>query len=412
MDLLIVPVPMFSKDVAVEAYLFRYQESDDILEPGCRLSRLDGVMNSPPLHMLKFVSLDTFTLGKPVFVPVTNYMLLADLHRQCAQKPEQIVFLLDDTVNTGEEYIESIRRLKGLGYRFGIQKLTKIEPYAEVLQLCDYILYDHRNIDEREQQILRILAGRDYKHLKSVYTHIMTKEMFEIVAKHAPGWYEGRFYRTPLTKGSSAKVSPLDVNLINLSNEVRSTDFEFAKIAQIISKDTALSIALLKLVNSAYFGAKHKISSINQAVAMLGQNEIRKWITTAVSRLLGADKPSEVTRLSLLRARFAEVLAPRFGLAEEAESLFLMGLFSVVDAVLNVPMDEALKLVHVSDKIYAALVDRTGDYFAIYDFMLQYEAANWSVISRILLLNNIPTSDIYDCYIDSLKWYHDIVTEA
>jgi EAL and modified HD-GYP domain-containing signal transduction protein len=362
--------------------------------------------------MLKFVSLDTFTLGKPVFVPVTNYMLLADLHAQCSQKPEQVVFLLDDTVNTGEEYLESIKRLTGLGYRFAIQKLTNIEPYAQILPLCDYILFDHRNIDEREQQILRILVGRDYKHLKAVYTHIMTKEMFEIVSKHAPGWYEGRFYRTPLTKGSAAKVSPLDVNLINLSNEVRGNDFEFTKVAQIISKDTALSIALLKLVNSAYFGARHKISSINQAVAMLGQNEIRKWITTAVSRLLGADKPGEVTRISLLRARFAEVLAPKFGLDGESESLFLMGLFSVLDAVLDIPMDEALKLVHVSDKIYSALVERSGDYFPIYDFMLQYEAANWSVISRILLLNNIPVDDIYDCYVDSLKWYRDIVTEG
>jgi EAL and modified HD-GYP domain-containing signal transduction protein len=145
---------------------------------------------------------------------------------------------------------------------------------------------------------------------------------------------------------------------------------------------------------------------------MLGQNEIRKWITTAVSRLLGADKPSEVTRISLLRARFAEVLAPKFGLEAESESLFLMGLFSVLDAVLDIPMDEALKLVHVSDKIYSALVDRTGDFFPIYDFLLQYEAANWSVISRILLLNNIPVGDIYNCYVDSLKWYRDIVTEG
>ncbi len=411
MDLLIVPVPIFSKDMAVEAYIFRYQDGNEILEPGRSLSRFDSAMNSPPLEMLKSVSLEILTLGKPIFVPIDNYMLLSDLSRQCTQPPEQVVFLLDDTVNTGDEYIESIKRLKALKFRFAIRRLPRIDPYMDILPLCDFIFFDHRNIDERDQQILRLLAARDFKHLKAVYTHIMTKEMFEIVSKHAPGWYEGRFYRVPLTKGA-VSVSPLDVNLIHLSNEVRSPDFEFTKVAGIISKDTALSIALLKLVNSAYFGSRRKVASISQAVALLGQNEIRKWITTAVARLLGADKPGEVTRLSLLRARFAETLAPLFKLEAEAESLFLMGLFSVIDAVLDIPMSEALKIVQVSDDIQSALVDKKGKYFPVYEFILQYEAANWNVISRVLVVNGIRTSAIYDCYINSLTWYRDILTDA
>ncbi len=411
MNLLIVPVPIFSKDIAVEAYMFRYQDGNEILEPSRPKSRFDSIMNSSPLEMLRTVPLSVFTMGKPIFVPINNYMLLSDLHRQNSHPPEQVVFLLDGDVNTGDEYIEKMNHLIGLGYRFALRKINKVEPYAKILPLCSYIFFDHRIIDEREQQILRLLTARDFKHLKAVYTHIMNKEMFEIVSKHAPGWYEGRFYRVPLTKGA-VNVSPLDVNLINLSNEVRSADFEFSKVAGIISKDTALSIALLKLVNSAYFGSRRKVASIGQAVALLGQNEIRKWITTAVARLLGADKPSEVTRLSLLRARFAETLAPFFKLEAESESLFLMGLFSVIDAVLDIPMSEALKIVQVSDDIQAALVDKQGKYFPVYDFILQYESANWNVISRVLVLNGIPTSAIYDCYIKSLIWYRDILTDS
>jgi EAL and modified HD-GYP domain-containing signal transduction protein len=145
---------------------------------------------------------------------------------------------------------------------------------------------------------------------------------------------------------------------------------------------------------------------------MLGQTEIRKWITTAVSRLLGAEKPGEVTRLSLIRARFAEELAIRFGMEKESQSLFLMGLFSVLDAILDKPIDEALDMVQVSEDIREALVNRTGKYSMIFQFMLEYEAANWNVVSRLLILNDLETEDIYSAYVNAMVWYNDIISDA
>ncbi|MCL2034805.1 MAG: HDOD domain-containing protein [Oscillospiraceae bacterium] len=410
MDLLIVPVPIFDKDQKVEAYMFRYQDGNEILDTNRGPARLDGVMTSAPLDMLNTVGIDTFTMGKPIFVPVTNYMLLANLDRQCSQPPQEVVFLLDNTVKTEPEYIAGIERLKELGFRFAISKITEIEPYAEILSLCDFAFFDHRIINEREQQILRLLIARDYKHITAIYSHIMTKELFEVVAKNAPGLYEGRFYRTPLTKGSKG-VSPLQVNLIDLLNKVRSDDFEFSEVATTIAKDPALSVALLKLVNSAYFGSRNRIASINQAVTMLGQQETRKWITTAVAKLLGSDKPSEITRVSLIRAKFSENLAVLFKMQKEAESLFLTGLFSVLDAILDKPMAEALEMVHVSDLIYEALVDEKGDYYPVYHFMRLYESAMWNSLSRIMILNSIKASDVYDCYLSALCWYRDILTD-
>lgn len=411
MDLLIVPVPIFSKDIAVEAYMFRYHSGNDILESRRGGGRFDGVMNSAPLQMLNTVDIDTFTMGKPLFVPVTSYMMLADLDRQCSQPPEKVVFLMDSSMKTDAEYLENIKRLKELGYRFAIQKIDAIDGYEPLLALCDFIFFDHRVADVREQQILRLLALRDYKHLQHVYSHITTMDLFKDIADKAPGWYEGRFYRTPLTK-KSTKVSPLQINLINLLNVVRDEDFEFANVSTIIAKDPALSVALLRLVNSAYFGPRQKISSIAQAVTMLGQKEIRKWITTAVSKLLGSEKPSEVSRVSLIRARFAENLAVKFGMTAESESLFLTGLFSVLDAMLEMPMADALKLVHVSDEISDALVNKSGKFYPVYEFIQMYEAANWNGISRALILNNLSPADIYDAYLDALCWYRSILTDT
>ena len=148
-------------------------------------------------------------------------------------------------------------------------------------------------------------------------------------------FYEGPFYRIPITKGET-EVAPLKINYLSLLNVVNAPDYDLTKAADIISRDTALVISLLEIVNR--MSRNSKITSIRHAAAMLGQKELKKWITTAVAKELCSDKPNEITRLSLLRAKFAENLAPSYGLALKSDELFLMGLFSVLDIILSKPM--------------------------------------------------------------------------
>jgi EAL and modified HD-GYP domain-containing signal transduction protein len=411
MDLLIVPVPLFNEDIAVEAYYFRHRKGNDLLE-GTGTSFLDGAMLSPPLEMLNLVSMEALTMGKPIFVPVTKYMLLGRLEAQSHQPADKIIFLIDcSEIVDPEPYFENIDYLKTLGYRFGLQKISDIEKMSPLLDRCDFVFNDNRVFDHMNEVKIRITIMHKFKHITCVFTHINNMELFRELKGRYKGLFEGHFYRTPLTKGKQ-EVSPLQVNLINLLNKVRDENFEFDEISEIIQKDPMLTVSLLRLVNSAYFALKEKVKTINQAVVMLGQTEIRKWITTAVARLLGAEKPDEVTRLSLIRARFAEELAIKFDMVKESQSLFLMGLFSVLDAILDRPMEEALDMVQVSEDIREALVDRTGKYSTIFQFILEYEAANWNVVSRLLILNDLETEDIYGAYVNAMIWYNDIISDT
>ncbi|MDE7224175.1 MAG: HDOD domain-containing protein, partial [Acetatifactor sp.] len=176
--------------------------------------------------------------------------------------------------------------------------------------------------------------------------------------------------------------------------------------ADIIGRDTALTISLLRMVNRMAINSE--ITSIRHATAMLGQKELKKWITTAVVGELCTDKPNEITRLSLLRARFAENLAKSFGMANQASELFLMGLFSVLDAILDKPMEEALDMVHLSKQIRDVLLEGKGELFKVYDFILQYENANWQEVSRQMILENIDMPTLYDAYIQTLVWYRKL----
>ncbi len=141
---------------------------------------------------------------------------------------------------------------------------------------------------------------------------------------------------------------------------------------------------------------------------MLGQKELRKWITTAITKELCADKPNEVSRLSLLRARFAEELAPLFEMAGQSQELFLMGLFSIIDLILEKPMSEALDMMNVSKNIREALVDHKGQYYKILCFLEAYEAGNWQEVSRMMVIDNVAMDDVYKAYIGTLEWYRDL----
>jgi EAL and modified HD-GYP domain-containing signal transduction protein len=163
---------------------------------------------------------------------------------------------------------------------------------------------------------------------------------------------------------------------------------------------------MLKMVNR--MARNSEITTLRHAAAMLGQKELKRWINTAVAHELYADKPNEITRLSLIRAKFAENLAAAFGLGAKAPELFLMGLFSVLDVILDRPMAEALQIIKVSNEIGEALINNKGKLAPVLSFVKQYEAANWQEISRLMIVDSIEMDVINDAYLMTLQWYKEL----
>ena len=409
MDLLVVGVPLFDKKMAVSAYSFHYQEGNFLLHSNASEREFDGAMLSPLLETLNSVGTDAFTMGLPIFVPINNLMLMANLAGQCKVSPENVVFIMQGDIKPEEPYLSTVESLKGMGFRFALKNIERVDQYAPLVPLCDYIFFSHKQMHRKEMQLMFALTMRDCKHIKIIMSDIDTMAEFNDLKAQGPSLFEGRFYRVPLTKGSH-KVSPLKFNLIKLLNLVRDENFDFGEVASVVQRDTALTVNLMKMINSPYIGLKQKVSSINHAVAMLGQVEVTKWVTTAVSKLLGSDRPDELSRLSLIRARFAENLAPKFGLQNKHESLFLLGLFSVLDIILETPMEEALSMVQVSDEIKAALLQGEGDFGNVLRFIQEYEAAEFTAVSRALIINSLDPADIYEAYTNALAWYRGVIS--
>ena len=404
--MLVATIPLFDENMTVQAYSLYVQSKNFLLNPSLLgTGRNDGAFHIPGLDIIRAVGVDAVAADKEVFVEINNISVFTDIEVQCEAAHDRIVLLMDNTIKPDEMYINRLKALKESGFKLAIRKLPVVsfEPYREILLLMDYILLDHKKIDITKA---RIYFSKIYPNIKLCAGNIKTKEIFEgLKAEGGYHFYEGEFFRMPVTQGQ-AEVSPLKVNYIELLNLVNDEDFELTKAADVIGRDTALVISLLKMVNR--MAVNSEITSIRHAAAMLGQKELKKWINTAVTNELCADKPNEITRVSLLRAKFAENLAPIFEMAINSSELFLMGLFSVLDLILDKPMAEALDMVKVSKDIRSALVDKEGKFAPVLDFVTKYEAADWQEVSRQMLLQNIDMNRVYEAYTDSLKWYRDL----
>lgn len=404
--MLITLVPMFDENLTVSAYSLFTQKKNHLLNPSLQgTGQNDGEARIAGLELLESVGINTLCDEKEIFVAVSNISVFSDIQNQCTAPHNRIILLIDSKILPQEMYINRLKELKALGYKLAIRRLEvqNFEEYKEVLLLMDYILLNHKKINIEKA---KIYFSNLYPRIKLCAVNIETKEIYDqLKSDGGYQFYEGEFFRMPITHGDN-EVSPLKINYIDLLNIVNDDNFDLGRAASVIGRDTALVISLLKIVNT--MARNSEITSIQHAAAMLGQKELKKWINAAVTRELCADRPNEIMRLSLLRAKFAEHLAAVFEISVKSDELFLMGLFSVLDLILDKTMAEALETVKVSKGIRDALISNKGDLAIVLEFVIQYESANWQEVSRLMILKNITVDQVCEAYVQSLQWYRDL----
>ena len=400
-------IPLFDDKMTVCAYSVFARKENLFLNPELMAgARFDGAGTVHELEVVSSMGVSTLTGGKEVFVPINQFSLFAEISLQCTVPANKVVLLMDNSIQPTEEFIRRVKELKEQGYKMAIRKLpiSSFEPYKEIIAKCDYILLDHVKIDISKA---KIYFKKQYPAIKLCAVNVDTQEQYdELIKDGGYDLYEGRFFRMPITN-TETDVSPLKVNYIELLNVVNAPDFDLTDAADVIGKDPALVISLLEIVNRMALNSE--ITSIRHAAAMLGQKELKRWINTAVTKELCADKPSELIRLVMIRAKFAENLAPEFGMAMQAPELFIMGLFSALDRILEKTMDEALKMVQVSRNVKDALLEGKGDFAPVLEFVKYYEDADWTEVSRLLVLSKMDMDKIYEAYLGALRWYRDLI---
>jgi EAL and modified HD-GYP domain-containing signal transduction protein len=254
-----------------------------------------------------------------------------------------------------EELVRSLRELKGQGYRLALDGFDAESDAASVLDLFDVVKLNVLELghDGLTDAMAR-LAGQPCKVLAH---RVATHPDHEFCVGLGCDLFQGYFFCQPAVVGTRS-ISANRLALLQVVAALQRSDVELSDVEQLIARDVALSFRMLRYVNSAFFGVRSEVRSIGHALALLGLDNARRWATLSVLASVD-DKPTELTLTALTRARFCELAGEELGLPGGAE-LFTLGLFSVIDALMDTPMQDVVASLPLADDMREALVHRRG----------------------------------------------------
>lgn len=400
MEHFIARQPIFDQKGKVYAYelLFRsglhnYFDADDQDQAAASV-----IANSSLLF-----GLNEMSGGSKVFINCTRKVLVEDF--MTILPKEQAVVEVLEHVTPDAEVIEACRRLKKQGYILALDDFVYHDNFEPLLELADIIKVDFLESPPDEQERLaKMMIPRGIRMLaEKVETH----EVYEEAKQMGYQLFQGYFFSKPVIV-SRKDIPTNKIQFLRILKDIHAEDVEFKKLAETIQSEVSLSYKLLKLINSAAFALRHKVTNILQALSLLGIREIRSWISLLSISSMADDKPAELVVSSLVRAKFCEQLAEPCGLVGRKSDMFLMGLFSLLDVIMSRPIDEILQEITIEEDILEALTGESGTMRSVLELIFAIEKGEWEKVSELAESLAIDEQPLNEAYMDAIKWAHEI----
>ena len=351
--------------------------------------------------MLEF-GLKKLVSDKKAFINFTEQNLLSRAPKLLP--PENVVVEILENVQPTPEIVEAVRELKAEGYKIALDDFVLLPGYEPLIEMADIIKVDFRiTTDPEERQKLREILP---SHVRLLAEKIETEEEFHQAMAFGYVLFQGYFFCKPAILHQK-KLTSNALSRMRLLKEINRQNVDFASMTNVISSDTNLVHKLLTYINSAGIGLVNHVSNLKQATVLLGASGVKRWVTLISLQTFSEDKPPELFTLSLLRAKFCELIAgelKRPGLTQDAG--FLIGMFSLLDVLLMLPMEEVLKEVALADDLNAALLGEDNDLRRILDLVIAYEKGDWDKVIACCEREHIPVDHLKPKYDAVLEWYN------
>jgi c-di-GMP-related signal transduction protein len=346
--------------------------------------------------------LDDFLGDKPGFI---NFTLDTLLKKYPSMLPkEQVVIEILETVQPGKRLLAECQYLKENGYVLALDDYIHQPVWRHFYPFIDIIKIDFRSTStDTMNDVKRAIA--DFPHIKLLAEKVETNEEFQMAMDMGFCYFQGYFFSKPEMMQSKA-LSPAQMTLAELLYETSKSDMDLNKITEVFQRDVHLSYKLLRYSNSAVFKRRAEIETIKQALVVLGQAELKKFLSLLFTAQISSDKPAELMRMSMTRARFAEGLAKIHGKVDTAKA-FLTGLMSLMDAILDEPIESVMSKLPLAKEIKDALIDKTGvlaEYIKLIQF---YETAQWQEANQAITALQLPNDKVPDAYHTAVQWANE-----
>lgn len=370
--------------------------------PGRLLGQVSGEQATASLLSSAFLAGDIEVISNKrlCFINFTQDLLENDLPFNFPK--EKIVVEVLEDVEPTPKVLSVCRALKSHGYTLALDDFVYDRKFEPLLELVKIIKIDIRLTPLNT--LVRTLNLLKRHPVKLLAERVETAEEFALANHMGFSYFQGYFFSKPERIGIT-EIPSIKINLLRLLAEVTKKDIEIERLRDIITTDVAITYKLLRFLNSAYFYLLQEIKSVRHAVALLGETELRRFVMMVIVSELASDKPDELVRLVLVRSKFCELLGYATNRPEnECVDLYMTGLFSLLDTMLNCPMSELLEKLAIKTLIKDALLGTENVYFQFLRLAEAFERNQATVCKNIQDQLSLADDQLQSCYLEAIKF--------
>lgn len=318
--------------------------------------------------------------------------------------PQDTVLEILENIDGTPDVVESCAALKQSGYRFALDDFTPSEAKLPLLQFADYIKVDFQSTSRNTRREIYALAKRCGSKL--IAEKVETANEVEVATSEGCELFQGYFFSKPII--AKHRVIPQNhVTYLQLLVALDRPSIDIDELENIVKSETSLCYRLLRLVNSALYSLPSPVSSIRTALLLVGENGVRKLVTLALAGVFAAGSSRTLVALALERAKFCELLSPTLG--HRGSKLYLLGMLSLMDAILQVPMAQIVQSLPLDAEMKDALLGDGSTMSMALDFIRCYEAGDWDACEKIRRALGLSESHASVIYIESVRWSEKIM---
>lgn len=402
MDAYVARQPIFNRSRRLFGYELLFRDGTARYVPD-----IDGdvATNTVLANTFFVIGMDTMLGGNKSFINFTQNLLTRKVPL-LLPKATTVVEILENVTPT-PDLIRSCQEMSRQGYTLALDDFTYSPELRPLIEMADIIKFDFRltSLDEIHKYLGLIPR---HNNLRLLAEKVETYDEFKSAVDMGFELFQGYFFCKPeLVKGKEIPGSQL--NLLQIMVEVNKKDFKFEKLEKIITPDVGLSYKLLRYINSAFFARAQRISSIKQALVYMGESEIRRFVSLITMSHLAKGKPDELVRAACIRAKFCESLTSVAPVAVSASELFTLGIFSLIDAIVDQPMAQVMSALPLSETIKMALVERKGELIGYLVLAETYEKGQWAYVGKLADILSIPQAKLPHLYMQACQWSNTLM---
>jgi c-di-GMP-related signal transduction protein len=399
MEHIVVRQPVFDRNQDV----FGYRILCSSHQPGSPDARAHSEGSPKEIeNTLLLIGFDRITRGKMAFVDLTKGLFVGDT--EITLPKDLTIVEISHCLEGTETLLHSCRRLKEAGYAIAAD--ISMMTHEELLPLDPLVDMVKAKVGEKGANLARAREMSFSRDKKFIAEKVNTREEFDLARGAGYDYFQGHFFSEPVII-AERDMPQYELSQLRILHEVNRPDMDYVSLENVIKQDVSLSYRLLKYINSPFFGFRRDVSSIKQALALLGEREIKRWASMVVLTGLGKNKPAELVVASLIRANFCGALANTLGLKDSISEAFMMGLFSMLDAFLGRPLKDIIDDMPLSEDIKKALSGKRNKYKSLFDLVVTYERGDIRSFLSLASKLNIREGTITGLYLESMDRAED-----